>query len=82
MKNKVVIWKNLPVKDFAADVYLFDAQDPISPPLHTVYVYTAHIFIHTGKGGGGGESWTREEFRGAKQFKKLGRKYQHDWLYL
>jgi hypothetical protein len=27
--------------DFAAGVYLSEAQNP---PLHTVYVYTAHLF--------------------------------------
>jgi hypothetical protein len=30
--------------------YLSEAQNPIHPPLHTVYVYTVTL-IHTGKGG-------------------------------
>ncbi len=39
--------------DFAAGIYLSEAQNPIPPPLHTVYVYTVYsILIHTGKGGG------------------------------
>ncbi len=57
--------------DFAAGVYLPEAQNPIPPPLHCIRVYS--IIIHTGKGGGG-ESWTRVE-----QFTKLGRKYL-TWL--
>ncbi len=37
-------------RDFAAGVYLSEAQNPI-PPLHTVYVYTVYLFtVHTGKG--------------------------------
>jgi hypothetical protein len=40
-------------RDFAADVYLSEAQDPIPPPLtHCVCGYS--ILIHTGKGNGGG----------------------------
>ncbi len=38
-------------RDIEAGVYLSKAQNPI-PPLPTVYVYTVHILIHTGKGGG------------------------------
>ncbi len=34
------------------------------PTLHTVYVYTVYVLIHTGDGGGG-ESWIRERVRGA-----------------
>ncbi len=52
------------------------SYDPILPPLHTAYVYTVYLF--TGKGGG--EFNQRERER--QQFTKLGRKYQHDWLYL
>ncbi len=51
-------------------------QNPVPlPPLHTVY-----ILIHTGKEGGGRVEPERrlEE----QQFKRLGRKYQHDWMYL
>jgi hypothetical protein len=35
--------------DFAAGVYLSEAQNPT---LHTVYVYTVYVLIHTGKGRG------------------------------
>jgi hypothetical protein len=37
-------------RDFAAGVYLSEAQNPIPPPqtLYTVY----QVLIHTGKGGG------------------------------
>jgi hypothetical protein len=42
---------------------------------HCVRVYS--ILIHTGKGGVEPEG--RLE---GQQFTKLGRKYQHDWLYL
>ncbi len=58
-------------RDFATGVYLSEAQNPILPPL-------THC---TGRGGGGGvvELVRRGE---GQQFTKLGRKYQHDWLYL
>ncbi len=41
--------------DFAAGVYLTEAQNPIHPlPLQTVYVYTVYLFKQgSGKGGGG-----------------------------
>ncbi len=48
------------LRDFAAGVYLSEAPSPPMtphhPPLHTVYVYTCIVLIHTGKGGKGGES--------------------------
>jgi hypothetical protein len=53
------------------------------PPLLLTYVYTS-IITHTGKGGeggGGGGIEPEAKVKGA-QFTKLGRKYQHDWLYL
>jgi hypothetical protein len=68
--------------DFAAGVYLSEVQNPIPSPLYTlcsIRVYS--ILIHTGKGVGGRELNQREGEEG-KQFTKLGRKYQHDWLYL
>ncbi len=61
--------------DFAAGVNLYEAHDPV----HTVCILY-HIFTQR-RGWRGGESWTREKIR-AQQFTKLGRKYQHDWLYL
>ncbi len=43
------------LRDFAAGVYLSEAQKPIPhnpPPLHTVYVYTIYLFTQW-RGGGG-----------------------------
>ncbi len=58
---------------------MFQAHNPIPPPLllDTVYVYTVYLF--TQEGGGGVEPERRLE---GQQFTNLGRKYQHDWLYL
>jgi hypothetical protein len=52
MQN-VVIKKNSKYRDFAARVYLPEAQNPIPPPppAHCICVY--RILIHTGKGGWG-----------------------------
>jgi hypothetical protein len=55
-------------RDFAADVYLSEAQNPISPPL---YVYS--VYSHS-EGGMEGESRTRENVGGAKVHKI----YQYD----
>jgi serine/threonine protein kinase len=56
--------------------------EPHIPPLHTVHVYTVYnILIHTGKRGGGGRVQRERRLEG-QQFTKLGRKYQHEWLYL
>ncbi len=60
------------LRDFAAGVYLSEAQNPIRPPLHTVYVYT--VLIHTGRKGGRVQPERRLE---GQQFTELGRKYQH-----
>ncbi len=46
------------------------------PPLHTVYVYTVYLFT---RGGGRVEPERRLE---GQQVTKLGRKYQHYWMYL
>ncbi len=41
-------------RDFPAGVYLSEAQNPIPPPLHTVYVYTVYLLLfNTWKRGGG-----------------------------
>jgi hypothetical protein len=40
------------LSDFAAGVYLSEAQNPIPPPLNTVYVCTANLFTQ-GRGEGG-----------------------------
>jgi hypothetical protein len=52
--------KNSPVKDFAAGVYLNEAQNP-----HTLthcILYAVYLFT---RGGGRGQSSTREKVRGA-----------------
>ena len=42
-------------RDFAADVYLYEAQTHTPSPLNTVYVYRRQytVLIHTGRGGRG-----------------------------
>jgi hypothetical protein len=39
------------------NVYLSEAENPMPPPLHTVYVYTVYLFT---QGGGGGHLNQRE----------------------
>ncbi len=62
-------------RDFAASIYLCEAQNPIPPPppytLNTCVQYTNS---HTKGGGGGG--WRVEQREGleGQQFSKLGRK--------
>ncbi len=46
MQN-VVILKTL--RDFAAGVYLSEAQNPIRHPLHNVYVCTVYLFKQGGE---------------------------------
>ncbi len=75
--------KNLPGKGLAAGVYLSEAPSPPMtsyPHLHTVYVYTC-ILINTGKGEEGGRDEPERRLEG-QLFTKLGRNYQHDWMYL
>jgi hypothetical protein len=60
--------------DFAAGVYLSEAQNPIALT-HCIRVYS--ILFHTGKGGGVGKSEPERRLEG-QQFTKLGRKGQHD----
>ncbi len=73
--------KNWPVKGRLVFICLrVWGPEPLTPPpLHTVQ-YTCSILIHLGKGGGG--SVEPERRLEGQQFTKLGRKYQHDWLYL
>ncbi len=52
-------------RDFAAGVYLSEAQNLIPPsPLHTVYVYTVYVLTVLAQGRGeGGELNQRECWR-------------------
>ncbi len=81
MQNDV-IWK-IYLRDFAAGVYLSEAQNPISPlsPLDTVYVYTIYYSISHREGGQGKRVEPERRLEG-QQFRKLGRKYLRYWLYL
>jgi hypothetical protein len=45
--------------DVVAGVYLSEAQNPISPPFHNVYMHTIYSFTQ-GRGGVGGELSDRE----------------------
>ncbi len=65
--------KNYLYRDFAAGVYLSEAQNPIPPTLtHCMRLY--NLLFHIGKEGmDGGELNQREGER--LQFTKLGRKY-------
>jgi hypothetical protein len=67
------------LRDFAAGVYLSEAQNPIPPPpplTHSIRVYI--ILINTDKGGGGMKTVESERRLEGQQFTKLGQKYQHD----
>jgi hypothetical protein len=69
-------FKNIDMsRDFAAGVYLSQAQNPIPPLTHYIRVYS--ILIQTGKGGRGGGEVGEERRLEGQQFTKLGRKYQH-----
>jgi hypothetical protein len=61
-------------RDFAAGVYLSEAQNPIPPPY--THCIPDTILIHTVKEGRRVETERRAE---GQQFKKLSRKYQHDF---
>jgi hypothetical protein len=61
-----IIYKKIYLQgDFAAGIYLSEAQNPITPPppytLHTVYVYPVNLFI---RGRGGGRLNQREGAKG------------------
>ncbi len=66
-------------RDFAADDYMSEAQNPIPPPPYTLYTCIQYTYSH--REGGREESWTREKVRGARVHKARS-KYQRDWLYL
>ncbi len=65
-------------RDFAAGVYLSEAQNP--PPPYTLYTWIQYTYSHR-EGGGGVEPMRRGEGQqGRVQIKELGWKYQHDWI--
>jgi hypothetical protein len=60
--RKPATLKNWPVMRLCTRcLSVWGPQNPVHPPLHTVYEYLYSILIHTGKG----ECWTREKVRGA-----------------
>jgi hypothetical protein len=74
--------KKLPMKRLCGRCLFFWGPEPHTPPppyTHCIRVYS--ILIHTGKGREGGRAESERRLEG-EQFTKLGRKYQHDWLYL
>ncbi len=52
-------------KDFEADVYLSEAQSPITSPPFTRCIRVYSTLIHTGRGG----ELTRKKVRGATVYK-------------
>jgi hypothetical protein len=56
-----------------AGVYLSEAQNPILPTVHTVYLKAVYLFT---QGRGGGERGEPERFLEEQQFAKLGRDYK------
>ncbi len=68
-------------RDFAAGVYLSLVQNPIPPSLPHCLVYVCTVYLFT-QGRGGGVEIEPERRLERQKFTKLGRKYQHDWLYL
>ncbi len=61
--------------DFAAGIYLYEAQKPIPPPPYTVFLYTVYLHSHREEGGGkvepelnSSQSWVENTL--------------HDWMYL
>jgi hypothetical protein len=68
-------------RGFATGVYLSEAQNPIPPPPpYTLFMWLYTVYLFTqGRGGRRVEPERRGE---RQQFAELGRKYQHDWLYL
>ena len=68
------------LRDFAAGVYLSEAQNPIPSPLDTLYTCTIQS-TNSHREGGGGRVEPERRIEG-QHLTKLGRKYQHDILYL
>jgi hypothetical protein len=65
------------LKDFAAGVYLSEAQNPIPPPplTHCICVYSILLFTQGRRERGRVEPERRGK---GQQFTKLGRKYQNE----
>jgi hypothetical protein len=78
MQN-VIILKNLPETGLCGRCLSLWGPEPRTSPLICCIRVSVYLFTQ-GKGGGGRlEPKRRGE---GQQFTKLGRKYQHDWLYL
>jgi hypothetical protein len=59
-------------------VFICLRPEPLTPPPPTYFTHS--MFIHTGMGWGG--TVEPERRLEGQHFTQLGRKYQHDWLYL
>jgi hypothetical protein len=72
--------KNWHVKRLCGRCLSVWGPEPQAPSPNTLYTCIQDTYSHRGKGGLGRVEPERR-FEG-QQFTKLGRKYQHDWLYL
>jgi hypothetical protein len=66
-------------RDFAAGVYLSEAQNTIHLPPYSLYTCIQYTYLQ--REGGRGKVKPEGRWEG-QQFTKLDRKYQHDWMYL
>jgi hypothetical protein len=79
---KLVVIKNWPVKGLCGRRLSVRLRTPYPPPLHThcIRVHCIHTYSH--REGGEGRRVEPERRLEGQHVTKLGRKYQHDWLYL